>query len=221
MSSVVGMKKSYHIWNHTSWFISSVICVTLINNWTDRSEDSQLHITANAVSPKQPMFLFVLVIWFVFKACSLILCVNGWPGLGNCFPRGLQSCQTMHENIFACSLHRSVVQITKQRSSCQWLSFKHKCNATTYCEFKGVMCNCPSVRVFNCVRVQGRDLLSVGVTLPFSSHSKFLSSIFKILCQIIQWGILKKLDQIVLERSARWSCSMFCVLCTVGEVAWL
>ena len=30
----------------------------------------------------------------------------------------------------------------------------------------------------------------------------------------------KKLDKIVLERSARWSCSLFCVLCTVGEVAW-
>ena len=27
-------------------------------------------------------------------------------------------------------------------------------------------------------------------------------------------------DQIGLERSANWSCSMFCVLCTVGEVAW-
>ena len=31
--------------------------------------------------------------------------------------------------------------------------------------------------------------------------------------------IVWKLD-LVLERSARWSCSMFCVLCTVGEVAW-
>ena len=30
-----------------------------------------------------------------------------------------------------------------------------------------------------------------------------------------------KLDQIVLERSARWSCSMYCVLCTAGEVAWV
>ena len=29
-----------------------------------------------------------------------------------------------------------------------------------------------------------------------------------------------KQDQIGLERSARWSCSVFCVLCTVGEVAW-
>ena len=31
---------------------------------------------------------------------------------------------------------------------------------------------------------------------------------------------LKKQDQIGLERSANWSCSMFCVLCTVGEVSW-
>ena len=31
--------------------------------------------------------------------------------------------------------------------------------------------------------------------------------------------IVWKLD-LVLERSARRSCSMFCVLCTVGEVAW-
>ena len=29
-----------------------------------------------------------------------------------------------------------------------------------------------------------------------------------------------KQDQIGLERSAKWSCSVFCKLCTVGEVAW-
>ena len=39
---------------------------------------------------------------------------------------------------------------------------------------------------------------------------------------VLGWQIviLYKQDQIGLERSARWSCSVFCVLCTVGEVAW-
>ena len=34
----------------------------------------------------------------------------------------------------------------------------------------------------------------------------------------LRFAIIKKQDQIGLERSANRSCSMFCVLCTVGEV---
>ena len=38
----------------------------------------------------------------------------------------------------------------------------------------------------------------------------------------LYWGLVLDLkqDQIGLERSAIWSCSVFCVQCTVGEVAW-
>ena len=73
----------------------------------------------------------------------------------------------------------------------------------------------------------GGKLVGFQKFMDAGVRSEYLKSVFPAesfpAWQTIQTGLFyveKKTDQIVLERSPRWSCSMFCVLCSVGEVSW-